>query len=260
MNTSITSHVTTSRDLSGHTALVTASSRGIGAATARALAARGAAVAINGRDPSTVNALAQELESAGANVLAAPGDAADPAALRQIRQHIEAQLGALTLLVLVAGGGGRPIPLIQQTHEDWRNAVGATLDPGFAGLREFLPGMVERRQGSIVVVASTAGQTPTPAAAGYAAGKAGLLMLVRHTAIAVAGSGVRINAVSPGTVANTAIASLPEAQRDAMASAIPLGRLGTPDDIAAAITFLLGDEAGWVTGATLDVNGGQLTR
>lgn len=260
MSTPTTSPSTTSRYLSGHTALVTASSRGIGAATARALAARGAAVAINGRDPSTVDALAQELQTAGANVLAAPGDAGDPAALKQMHEQIEAQLGALTLLVLVAGGGGRPIPLAEQTQEDWRNAVGATLDPVFAGLREFLPGMVERRQGSIVAVASTAGQTPTPAAAGYAAGKAGLLMLVRHTATAVARSGVRINAVSPGTVVNTAIAALPDAQRDAMASAVPLGRLGTPDDIAAAITFLLGDEARWITGATLDVNGGQLMR
>jgi 3-oxoacyl-[acyl-carrier protein] reductase len=246
--------------LTGRIALVTASSRGIGAATARALAAAGAAVAVNGREVDPVHALVEELQSTGHAAHAAVGDAADPAALHHVRETVEAHLGPISLLALVAGGGGRPMPLTEQTPGDWHATLSATLDPAFVGLREFLPGMIARRRGSVVAVASTAGQVPTPAAAGYAAGKAGVLMLVRHTALAVADHGVRVNAVSPGTVTNTAIASLPADTQASMAAAVPLRRLGTPADIAEAIVFLLGDAASWITGATLDVNGGQLTR
>jgi len=242
----------------GRVALVTGSSRGIGAATARALARAGAAVAVNGRDAAAVDRLVAELAASGATVVGAPGDAADPRVLTTARERLAAVAGPVDLLALVAGGGGTPRPLAEYTPEDWRLAMAHNLDPAFVALREFLPGMVQRAAGAVVAVASTAGQTPTPAAPGYATAKAGLLMLIRHTAAQVASQGVRVNAVSPGTVINTSIAALPESARDRMAAAVPLRRLGRPEDVAAAITFLLSDDASWITGATLEVNGGQL--
>lgn len=242
----------------GSLALVTGSSRGIGAATARALARAGAAVAVNGRDADAVDELVGQLTAAGATAIAAPGDAGDPQAMADLRRHLESRHGPVDLLALVAGGDGAPRPLIEQDLLDWRAPLTHNLDPVFVALREFLPGMIERGSGAVVAVASTAGQMPTRAAAGYATAKAGVLMLIRHTAAQVARHGVRLNAVSPGTVVNTAIAALPEQARERMAATVPLGRLGQPADVAAAIIFLLSDQASWITGATLDVNGGQL--
>lgn len=246
--------------LVGRLALITGSSRGIGAATARSLARAGAVVAINGRAVDAVDEVVNELTAAGATAIAAPGDAGDPTAMAGLRRSLEAARGPVDLLALVAGGGGAPQPITECSTQDWRSALMHNLDPVFVTLREFLPGMVERSRGAVVAVGSTAGQMPTPAGVGYATAKAGISMLIRHTASLVARHGVRLNVVSPGTVTNSTIARLPAQARERMADAVPLGRLGQPDDIAAAITFLLSDQASWITGATLDVNGGQLIR
>jgi 3-oxoacyl-[acyl-carrier protein] reductase len=207
----------------GRVALVTGSSRGIGAATARTLARAGAAVAVNGRDAVAVDRLVAELAASGATVVAAPGDAADPNVLTTARGAAARRGRPGRPPRPVAGGGGAPRPLPEYTPAQWRLAMEQNLDPAFVALREFLPGMVERGVGAVVAVASTAGQTPTQAGPGYATAKAGLLMLIRHTAAQVASHGVRVNAVSPGTVINTSIAALPEPVRERMASAVPAG-------------------------------------
>jgi 3-oxoacyl-[acyl-carrier protein] reductase len=248
-------------DLDGRVAVVTGGSGGIGAATCWLLAANGAKVAVNGRDPSRIAAVVDAIRAAGGQAIGVAGDCTDLAAVEGMRQRVEQDLGRAEVLAAFVGGGrARPGPVADVPEADWRSTVDGTLTATFLTIKSFLPGMVERGRGVILTMASSAARLPgLGAPAPYVAAKAGVVMLTRQVAGEVGRHGVRVNCLAPHTILTDQIQQVaPEEWRERMAAAIPLGRLGTPDDVALAALFLASDSAAWLTGVTLDVAGGYV--
>jgi len=248
-------------DLDGRVAVVTGGSGGIGAATCWLLAANGAKVAVNGRDPSRIAAVVDAIRAAGGQAIGVAGDCTDLAAVEGMRQRVEQDLGRAEVLAAFVGGGrARPGPVADIPEADWRSTVDGTLTATFLTIKSFLPGMVERGRGVILTMASSAARLPgLGAPAPYVAAKAGVVMLTRQVAGEVGRHGVRVNCLAPHTILTDQIQQVaPEEWRERMAAAIPLGRLGTPDDVALAALFLASDSAAWLTGVTLDVAGGYV--
>jgi 3-oxoacyl-[acyl-carrier protein] reductase len=247
--------------VAGGVALVTGSSQGFGFAAAAALAANGARVILNGRDPGRLEQAVAAIRGSGGDATGIPADVTDPAALGAAADEIHARFGAVDVLVANAGGLGDPVPTAEETEAHWRAVVDANLTATFLTIRAFLPAMLARGSGSIVTVSSTAGRQPSQASAAYSAAKAGVVMLTRHLANEVGPKGVRVNCVAPGAVLTEggALAKAPPEVRDRVAAMHPLGRFGTPEDVAAAILYLASDSASWVTGITIDASGGRVT-
>jgi 3-oxoacyl-[acyl-carrier protein] reductase len=241
-------------DLTGKTALVTGASGGIGAAIATALHARGAAVAISGTRTAPLEALAASL---GERVAICPADLSDPAAPDALLAAAEAALGPLHILVNNAGLT-RDMLALRMRDEDWDAVLNVDLAAPFRLARGALRGMLRRRAGRIVSIASIVGTTGNAGQANYAAAKAGLVGMSKSLAAECASRGVTVNVVAPGFVATAMTDVIPEANKTRLLDAIPLGRMGAPADIAAAVVYLASDEAAWVTGQTLHVNGGML--
>ena len=239
--------------LDGKAALVTGASGGIGAAVARALHAQGAVVVLSGTRQDALEALARDL---GDRTHVCPADLRDPAAPEALITAAEAAAGPLAILVNNAGFTRDRLALRMQ-DEDWAAVLDVDLTAPFRLIRAVLRGMLRRRAGRIVNISSIVGATGNAGQANYAAAKAGLVGMTKALAQEVASRGITINAVAPGFVVTPMTDALSEAQRGKLAEAIPLGRLGQPADIAAAVVYLASDEAGWVTGATLHVNGGM---
>jgi 3-oxoacyl-[acyl-carrier protein] reductase len=245
--------------LAGRGAVVTGGSRGIGAATARRLAAAGARVVVVGRDAAALHAVVDGIADGGGTAHPVVADVTDEDAVGRLRDRAVELLGEVDLLAAVAGGSGTPGPLVDLTLAQWHEVVDQNLTSTFLSLRAFLPAMVERGRGAAVTVSSTAGRAPSAANPAYSAAKAAIAMLTRATALQVAAAGVRVNCVAPGATLNDQLATgLDEAARAGLAALHPLGRIGEPDDLAQAVCFLLSDDASWVTGATLDVSGGRV--
>ncbi|MFI6325593.1 SDR family NAD(P)-dependent oxidoreductase [Nonomuraea sp. NPDC050556] len=245
--------------LDGKVALVTGGSRGIGAATSRALAANDVKVAVTGRDGAAVDRVVKEITDAGGTALAAPGDVTDQDTLARIRASVESELGPVDILAPFAGGQGAPAPTAGLDPARWRAVLESDLTSVFLTVHEFLPGMIERRGGSIVLMSSTAGRRPGGANAAYAAAKAGVVMFAQHLAAEVGGDGVRVNCLAPSAVLNDKLAALPAERLLHLSSAFPLGRIGDPDDVAQAVLYLASPASSWVTGATLDLTGGRVS-
>jgi 3-oxoacyl-[acyl-carrier protein] reductase len=245
-------------DLAGRVAVVTGGSRGIGAETARALAAHGVAVAVNGRDEAALKSVVAGIEAAGGRAIGVAADCTDDTALAGLRDRVEAELGPVDVLAVFAGGDGDPVPTAQITPDRWREVLEVNTTATFLTVRAFLPGMLERGRGSIITMASTAGRLPGGASAAYATAKAGVVMFTRHVALEVAKQGVRVNCLSPAAVLTDRLGRMPEEIRARVAAAHPLGRLGQPADIASATLFLASDSSSWITGVTLDVAGGRV--
>lgn len=245
--------------IDGRVAVVTGGSRGIGAALCRLLAAQGASVVVNGRDKEVMDQVVTSIRDAGGTAHPVVADVTDPGAVAQLRAETEQVYGPVDLLAVVAGVGGRPSAIGDVTPEAWRAGLEGNLTSAFLTLREFLPGMQERRRGAVVTMSSNSGRLPFHPAPQYAAAKAGLLMLTREAADQAGRFGVRVNALAPATTMNETIrANASEEKIQQMAGAFPLGRLGDPEDSAEAAAFLLSDAASWITGATLDVAGGKV--
>lgn len=247
--------------------MVTGASGRVGRGIALALATQGAAVAVSGRRGEPLTRLAEDIRRGGGRAVAIPADVTDRNALEQLRHVAQRELGPVDFVAAVAGGLGEPVALLRMEPAQWRACLELNLTAVFSTMQVFLPEMVQRARGAMVTVSSTAGREVTSiapagqsarASPAYAAAKAGLLWLTRHAAAEVAPSHVRVNAVALGAVRNERIDALPAPLLEQIGRFHPLGRIGEPEDVAAATAFLLSEAASWITGATLDINGGRV--
>ena len=239
--------------LDNKAALVTGASGGIGAAIATALHAQGATVVLSGTRRDALDALAATL---GERAHVCPADLSEPSAADALVSAAEAAAGPLHILVNNAGLT-RDMLALRLRDEDWERVMAVDLAAPFRLARACLRGMVRRRAGRIVSVGSIVGTTGNAGQSNYAAAKAGLIGMSKSLAQEVASRGITVNVVAPGFVDTPMTAALNETQRERLLAAIPLGRMGRPADVAAAVAYLASDEAAWTTGAVLHVNGGM---
>ena len=240
-------------DLSGRIALVTGGTGGIGGEIARALKSQGAKVAISGTREDKLRALA---ESLGGDVVALPCDLRNREAVGALCGQAEAALGSLDILVNNAGIT-RDNLFMRMKDDEWDDVIAVNLTATFILCRTALRGMLRRRYGRIVNIASISGVLGNPGQGNYAASKAGMVGMTKSLAREVATRGVTANCIAPGFIETPMTGALNEKQVETIAAAIPAGTFGKPEDIAAAVAYLASSEARYVTGETLHVNGGM---
>lgn len=245
-------------DMAGKVALVTGASRGIGAATARAFHAAGARVAITARDTGALKALADELGGPD-QTLAVPADISDPAAVSDLVARVVAMYGRLDYAVNNAAGGGHgPTPLAEIPLAAFDSGTAVTLRGVFLSLQAEIPAMLRSGAGAIVNISSTAGRQAVGGLATYVTAKHGVEGLTKVAALDYAGHGIRVNALAPGPILTDNLRRAGEGAQQAAASAMPLKRIGDPREVAAAAIWLCSDQAGFITGTTLTIDGGKL--
>jgi 3-oxoacyl-[acyl-carrier protein] reductase len=240
-------------DLNGKTALVTGASGGIGGAIARALHAQGAIVALSGTRREALEALAGELAT---RVHVTPCDLSDKEAVEALVPAAEAAMGSLDILVNNAGVT-RDNLFARMKDAEWDTVIGVDLTAAFRLARASLRGMMRRRWGRIIGIASIVGVTGNPGQGNYAAAKAGMIGMSKALAAEIATRGITVNCIAPGFIASPMTDALSAKQREAILAAVPIGRLGAGADIGAAAVYLASVEAAYVTGQTLHVNGGM---
>ena len=240
-------------DLTGKGALVTGASGGIGGAIARALHTQGATVAVSGTRREALDRLASDL---GERVHVLPCDLGDPDATAALPGQSEAAMGALDVLVNNAGLT-RDNLAMRMKDEEWDQVLAVNLTSAFRLARASLRGMMKRRWGRIIGITSIVGVTGNPGQANYAASKAGMIGMSKALAQEVASRGITVNCVAPGFIETAMTDALGEAQREKLLGAVPAGRLGKAGEIAAAVVYLASEDAAYVTGQTLHVNGGM---
>ena len=253
--------------LSGRVALITGAGGGIGRATALDLVRHGASVALVDRDGEALDTTAKEAEAAGAQVLSVMADVTRSGDVARYVQATVDQFGRIDAFFNNAGIEGPVAPLAEYPEDGFDAVVAVNLKGVFLGLRHVLPVMIRQGGGAIVNTASMAAELGLPGTAGYNATKAGVLALTRTAATEVARHGIRVNSVLPGVIETRMTRSLsegfnpgdPAAAWSSMAAATPLGRFGTPDEIAAVVRFLLSDDAGFVTGSGWAADGGTIS-
>ncbi len=241
-------------DLSGKTAVVTGASGGIGGAIAGALHAQGARVVLSGTRAAT---LAEMAEAMGERACAVPCDLADGTAVDGLVAAAEAAAGSPIDILVANAGVTRDGLLLRMKDEDWTRVLTINLESYFRLSRSALRGMMRRRAGRIIGVSSVVGVVGNPGQANYAASKAGMIGFSKALAQEVASRGVTVNCVAPGFIESPMTAALGEERRAAVLATIPMARLGSGADVAAACVYLASDEAAYVTGQTLHVNGGM---
>lgn len=240
-------------NLTGKTALVTGATGGIGLSIAKALHARGATVALSGRRVEQLEALKGEL---GERAEIFPADLADQASIDGLVPAVEKGLGGLDILVNNAGIT-RDNLFLRMKDAEWDDIIRVNLTGAFRLARASLRGMMKKRWGRIVSITSVVGVTGNPGQGNYAAAKAGLIGMSKSLAAEVASRNITVNCVAPGFIATAMTQGLSDDQKKQIAERIPAGRMGTPEEIAAAVVYLASEEAAYVTGATLHVNGGM---
>ena len=240
-------------DLSGQTALVTGASGGIGGAIARALHSQGAQVMVAGTRREALSTLAKELGEGSHIGLA---DLVDPAAADRLVKDAETAMGRIDILVNSAGIT-RDALALRIDDESWRVVIEVNLTAAFRLTRATLRGMLRRRHGRVIGVTSVVAVTGNAGQANYAAAKAAMIGMSKSIAAETAGRGITVNCIAPGAITTAMTEKLTAEQRARLLGAIPAGRFGAPEDVAAAVVFLASPEAGYVTGQTLHVNGGM---
>ena len=240
-------------DLSGKTALVTGATGGLGSAIARALHQQGAVVALSGTRQEALDQLAAELKER-VHVLAC--DLSDTAQVETLVPKSEERMGKLDILVINAGIT-RDNLLVQLSDQAWDEVIAVDLTASFRLARAAIKGMMRRRFGRIIAITSVVAVTGNPGQGNYAAAKAGMIGLIKSLAQEYARRGVTANCIAPGFIATPMTDKLNEKQRDAILARVPAGRLGAATDVGAAAVYLASDEASYITGQTLHVNGGM---
>ena len=247
--------------LKDRVALVTGSSRGIGAAVAKLFAERGARVALHGRDAHALFSVRADIEGGGGRAISIRADVTKFLEVEAMRREIEERLGPVDIVVANAGGSSSPPGPIEETDEaDWHASVDGNLTATFLTIKSFLPGMKARRAGNIITMSSSAARRPHPSSPiPYAAAKAGVQLLTQDVAAQVGPYGVRVNCIAPETIMTEGNEErIHGATQTALIDLHPLKRLGTPEDVARAALFLASEESSWITGLILDVTGGAV--
>ncbi|PHQ70903.1 MAG: 3-oxoacyl-[acyl-carrier-protein] reductase [Sneathiella sp.] len=240
-------------DLTGKCALVTGASGGLGAAIAKGLHDAGATVALSGTRQDALEAVADSL---GERAYVVPCNLSDFEAVDSLVKDAEAAMGQVDILVNNAGLTRDGLAM-RMKDEDWDLVMDVNLKAAFKLSKNCLRGMMKRRHGRIIGITSIVGVTGNPGQANYAASKAGMIGMSKSLAQEVASRGVTVNCVAPGFISTAMTDGLPDSQKENLLSAVPMGKLGDPNDIAAAVVYLSADEAAYVTGQTLHVNGGM---
>jgi 3-oxoacyl-[acyl-carrier protein] reductase len=240
-------------DLTGKTALVTGATGGIGGGIARALHAQGATVALSGTRREVLDQLAADL---GTRTHVLPGNLADKDEVETLVPRAEEQMGQLDILVCNAGITKDNL-FVQLRDEDWDQVINVNLTATFRLARAAVRGMMRRRFGRVIAITSVVGVTGNPGQGNYTAAKAGMIGLIKSLAAEYARRGVTANCIAPGFIASPMTDKLNDKQREAILARVPAARLGSAADVAAAAVFLASNEASYVTGQTLHVNGGM---
>ncbi len=240
-------------NLEGKTALVTGATGGIGEAIAKSLQAQGARVALTGRKADVLESLAKEM---GGDTQFFPCDLGEDGAGQKLIQDVEAALGSIDILVNNAGLTRDNIGM-RMKDEEWDEVIQVNLGSVFRLTRAVLRGMMKRRFGRIINITSIVGVTGNAGQANYAASKAGMIGMSKSLAQEVASRGITINSLAPGFIKTAMTDVLTDQQKDKLLTAVPTGRLGSVDDIAAGVVYLASEEASYVTGQTLHINGGM---
>ncbi|MCX7645489.1 MAG: 3-oxoacyl-[acyl-carrier-protein] reductase [Rhodobacteraceae bacterium] len=239
-------------DLTGKSALITGASGGIGAAVARALHGAGAAVAISGTRVAPLQALAAEL---GERVHVLPCDLSEPAAVEALPRQAAEAMGSVDILVNNAGIT-RDGLMMRMSDEDWNAVIEVNLNATFRLCRAVLRGMAKARWGRIINITSVVANAGNPGQANYAAAKAGITGMSKSLAQEIGSRGITVNCVAPGLIETAMTDKLTEEQRQKILAGVPAGRMGRPEEVAAGVLYLASEEAAYVTGAVLNINGG----
>ncbi|WP_067702879.1 SDR family NAD(P)-dependent oxidoreductase [Nocardia jejuensis] len=251
--------MTNNHSFTGKVALVMGASRGIGAATALAFAAAGADVALGARDDRQLAEVAEQIKATGGRALPIHLDVTDPESVRHCVAATVGEFGRLDAAVNNATGGGHPpTPLTEVTVEDFTSAFEVNTLGVFLGMKYQIPAMLSGAGGAIVNVSSSAGLQGVGGLTGYATAKHAVIGLSRVAALDYAGQGIRVNIVAPGPILTDNLRRAGERGQHAATQAIPQGRVGAVDEVADAIVWLCSAEAGFITGATLPIDGGKL--
>ncbi|HEY1263836.1 MAG TPA: 3-oxoacyl-[acyl-carrier-protein] reductase [Terriglobales bacterium] len=243
--------------LSGRVALVTGASQGIGRACALKFAAEGAAVALAARNQEKLEELAREISGAGGKAAVFPMDVGDEEQIKAAIKSALAQLGKIDILVNNAGIT-RDQLVMRMKRADWDAVLNTNLTSAYLCIQQVVSSMLKQRWGRIINITSVFGQTGQTGQANYAASKAGLIGLTMAMAREVASRNITCNAVAPGFIETAMTSVLPDEFKQTALKLIPLGRVGTPAEVANAVAFLASEEAGYITGHVLNVNGGML--
>jgi NAD(P)-dependent dehydrogenase (short-subunit alcohol dehydrogenase family) len=244
-------------DFAGRVAVIAGASRGIGADTAAAWARAGAAVVIAGRDESALQATAAEIIGLGGQALAVPTDVTDESSVRRLVERAVEVYGRLDYAFNNATAGPRPAPLADIDAGEFDLGIATNVRGTFLGMKYQIPAILASGGGAIVNMASLAGVQGTANLSAYVAGKAGIIGLTKVAALDYADRGIRVNVVAPGPILTHHLRAAGDRAQQLAAASVPMGRIGSTADVAAAVLWLCSDAAGFITGITLPIDGGQ---